>query len=333
MLDLIEVTRCLALGQVLCFGLLVALKYRSSIGLLVVLNCIGVGCYIAMPLLPEPRWLFVVFATSIPAFFWLLCYRFFTDQHRPHWLIWPWWLIYMALWMSEPLLEGNLGQFIHRFIPQVMKLLLIVHVVYMALGGRREDLIESRLKLRVPSAIFFSVIVSFVIVVELWLQGPAPPILELIWSILMVVLVSIAMVSLLEVRPDFPLFDVKRTGKSDAEQQQLSSDPLISRIESAMTVGRFYAQHGATLSDLAATLSAQEYLLRKAINQGLGYANFNRFLNEYRIKEASARLISDPDLPVLTIALDVGFKSLSSFNKAFKETHQLTPTAFRQQKS
>lgn len=72
-----------------------------------------------------------------------------------------------------------------------------------------------------------------------------------------------------------------------------------------------------------------EHKLRRLINKELGYRNFNQYLNRYRIDEASKRLISEADLPILTIALDVGFNSLSSFNKAFKEKHQQTPTEFR----
>lgn len=321
----------MALGQVLFFGLLMAVKYRSWTGLLVLLNCLGVGSYILMPLIPEPRTFFVLLATSIPAFFWLLSYRFFVGEGRPHWLIWPWWVIYLGLWMSHPTIEGDLGQFMHRFVPQLMKLALVLHVIYLAMVGRRDDLIENRLKLRVPAAIFFGAIVLFVIVVELWLQGPAPMMLEMIWSMMVLVFVTFATVNLLQVRPDFPLFDSVRVSEPVANETRAEENRLVAQIEEAMSKQRFYAQHGVTLSDLASDLAVQEYLLRRTINQQMGYANFNRFLNEYRIKEASERLRQQPDLPVLTIALDVGFKSLSSFNKAFKETHQLTPTAYRQQ--
>jgi AraC-like DNA-binding protein len=65
----------------------------------------------------------------------------------------------------------------------------------------------------------------------------------------------------------------------------------------------------------------------------MGYRNFSDFLNSYRIREATGRL-ADPEqkqLPVLTIAMDAGFRSLSSFNKAFKDTHGVTPTAWRKQ--
>ncbi|HKX56754.1 MAG TPA: helix-turn-helix domain-containing protein [Xanthomonadales bacterium] len=42
--------------------------------------------------------------------------------------------------------------------------------------------------------------------------------------------------------------------------------------------------------------------------------------------------MADPEqarIPVLTIALEAGFRSLSTFNKAFKDIHQETPSSFR----
>ena len=98
-----------------------------------------------------------------------------------------------------------------------------------------------------------------------------------------------------------------------------------------MTEGRFYAVHGATIGDLSNQLGIAEYRMRTMINKELGYRNFNQFLNEFRIVEASERLLSERKLPILSIALDIGFKSLSSFNKAFKDTHGRTPSEFRNQ--
>ena len=69
------------------------------------------------------------------------------------------------------------------------------------------------------------------------------------------------------------------------------------------------------------------------INGSMGYRNFNQFLNHFRIQEASRRLV-DRDtrrLPVLTIAIDVGYASLAPFNKAFKNIHGITPTEYRKQ--
>jgi AraC-like DNA-binding protein len=72
-------------------------------------------------------------------------------------------------------------------------------------------------------------------------------------------------------------------------------------------------------------------VLRRVINHGLGFRNFNDFLHTHRLKEAAGRL-GDPQLsriPVLTIALEVGYGSIGPFNRAFKERFGVTPTEYR----
>ena len=69
--------------------------------------------------------------------------------------------------------------------------------------------------------------------------------------------------------------------------------------------------------------------MRRAINGGLGYRNFNEFLHGYRLGEAEARLRAQPHLPILTIALDVGYGSIGPFNRAFRARHGATPSEYR----
>jgi AraC-like DNA-binding protein len=107
--------------------------------------------------------------------------------------------------------------------------------------------------------------------------------------------------------------------------------PLVDRVHHVMESKRLYAQTGLTIGMLASSVSMQEYRLRRLINQKLHYRNFNQYLNQYRIAEAARRL-QDPaeiTLSISSIALDVGYASLSSFNKAFKEVHGVTPSIYR----
>jgi len=107
-------------------------------------------------------------------------------------------------------------------------------------------------------------------------------------------------------------------------------DPdLVTRIRAAMEIERLYRDETITVAQLAEAVGSQEYLVRRAINGTLGYRNFNDFLHHYRLDEADARLRSQPHLPVLTIALDVGFGSIGPFNRAFRARHACTPTEFR----
>ena len=103
---------------------------------------------------------------------------------------------------------------------------------------------------------------------------------------------------------------------------------LRERLLRAMGEGRAYAHEGLSLAQLAEQLETTPAQLRDAINQQLGYRNFNDFLHHYRIDEAAQRLHRQ-DLPILSIALDVGYGSIGPFNRAFKQIKGITPTEFR----
>jgi AraC-like DNA-binding protein len=106
-------------------------------------------------------------------------------------------------------------------------------------------------------------------------------------------------------------------------------DALVARIRAAMETQHVYRQEALTVARLAQLLESQEYRVRRAINQGLGYRNFSEFLHRYRLDEASVRLRSQPHLPILTIALDVGFGSIGPFNRAFRARFGCTPSDYR----
>jgi AraC-like DNA-binding protein len=110
---------------------------------------------------------------------------------------------------------------------------------------------------------------------------------------------------------------------------------VLDRLNRRFVGERLYAREGMTIVQLADLLGTQEHVLRRVINQGLGFRNFNDFLHTYRLKEAAERL-GDPQLrriPVLTIALEVGYGSVGPFNRAFKERFGVTPTEYRRQNS
>jgi AraC-like DNA-binding protein len=127
-------------------------------------------------------------------------------------------------------------------------------------------------------------------------------------------------------------FDAFAEKTATDDPQPSTVDPaLLRRLERLLSEERVYRREGLTIGALAAMLSLPEYRLRQVINEGLGYRNFNAFLNRYRIDEAKAAL-ADPnqkDVPVLTIAMDAGFQSVGPFNRAFKADAGVTPTEFR----
>jgi AraC-like DNA-binding protein len=130
--------------------------------------------------------------------------------------------------------------------------------------------------------------------------------------------------------PELPMLPMDTSGMPDAEQGARGAT-LIDELERLMVEEKIYREENFTIRRLAEALNIKEYRLRRLINTNLGYRNFNQFLNQYRIEEV-ARLLVDPDtrhLPVLSIALDMGYRSLSPFNKAFREIKGMTPTEYR----
>jgi AraC-like DNA-binding protein len=122
-----------------------------------------------------------------------------------------------------------------------------------------------------------------------------------------------------------------RAMASDAAGKPAVEQALLRRLERLMVVERAYRREGLTIGSLSAELGVPEYRLRQLINEGLGHRNFNAFLNRYRIEDAKAAL-ADPEqreVPVLTIAMDAGFQSVGTFNRAFRAATALTPTEFR----
>ncbi len=87
-------------------------------------------------------------------------------------------------------------------------------------------------------------------------------------------------------------------------------------------------------ADLSAAMLARELgtntaYLSRALNEGLGQS-FNECINRMRVSEVERRLRDrSDDVELLTIALDSGFRSKASFNRAFKAYTQQTPSEYR----
>ena len=103
-----------------------------------------------------------------------------------------------------------------------------------------------------------------------------------------------------------------------------TSDPLVA---AAMD---FRNEHLAdvTLGEVCAAVGASERSLRRAFAVGAGIP-WSRYLQESQLLKAMA-LLAEQNQSVLSIALSVGFGSVSSFNRAFRRFTGETPVAYRQ---
>ncbi|MEM9984856.1 MAG: helix-turn-helix transcriptional regulator [Bacteroidota bacterium] len=100
----------------------------------------------------------------------------------------------------------------------------------------------------------------------------------------------------------------------------------ITRIFEAEDI---YKNPNLTLTDLASILSTNRNIISKAINQEFNM-NFNDFVNQKRTEAVIARLQNGEHAQhtLLGIALDAGFNSKTTFNRAFKKYTGNTPRQF-----
>lgn len=114
-------------------------------------------------------------------------------------------------------------------------------------------------------------------------------------------------------------------------EKQLSADlqPLKNKLLTCMRAEKPYLEPDLSLADLARRLHTNPVLLSQVINAGAG-KNFNDFINEYRVEEFKQQ-VSEPanaHLSFLGLALDCGFNSKATFNRAFRKFTGNSPGEF-----
>lgn len=108
---------------------------------------------------------------------------------------------------------------------------------------------------------------------------------------------------------------------------------LKEKIEDLMQAEKLFTNPRLTLFDVAQTVDSHPKKVSNVINKGF-QMNFNDFVNRYRVQEVIRRIESKEDQikTLLGIALDSGFNSKSTFNRAFKKHTNRTPKDYFQEK-
>lgn len=88
-----------------------------------------------------------------------------------------------------------------------------------------------------------------------------------------------------------------------------------------------YSRKGLSLEEVAQNYDLTTYQVRKEISYKYD-CTFNEYLRKVRIEEA-AHLLKENDADIKQIAYEVGFSHPSSFNRAFKQEKNISPTEYR----
>lgn len=212
---------------------------------------------------------------------------------------------------------------------------IVGHLVWRLLDERQGDLIQQRHDARV--------LVAALLGGMLFIDLAADALFGFAWRPLAFVMTQNAMIlafglwlasQLLTVRADVLTFGVV---EGDAlqpipapEANDLRNAALLHRINVLIETDRVHLDPGLTFARFVELMAAPERTVRTLINRHMGYDHFRTFLNHHRVKEARRRLEGwDGDEKLITIALDSGFASLASFNRAFRAIEGCTPSEYR----
>jgi len=273
---------------------------------------------------------------AVPFAFWLLAEIHFDDDFR-----WRWhhaallagllavgyvsWLTVVEHRLSPPL-GGEAGRRFWALAPRFLGLAFVVHALIRIYVGARYDLVVPRLRVRYGVLVIAGTYIFLEIIGETLLSGTASEAfadrvhstaaLALAFGVCFVSMRVNAAI----LRPAQPSLELPALDPALAEQ-----------LHRLVEVDQVFRQEGLTIAVLARRLGAQEYKVRQLINAQLGFKNFNAFLHHFRIGEAQ-KVLGDSTkghLGVAEVAYQVGYRSLATFNKAFREITGQTPTEFR----
>jgi AraC-like DNA-binding protein len=288
------------------------------------------------------NWLFPLTAICVAkaAFFWLFARGLFADRFRLRLRDGAMVGVTMAfgLWQQlafadrEQLGVASDGERLASAGFELWVLALVCLALAEAYRGLGSDLLEPRRRLRIVFVAGVSALLAAAVLVQgynLVAHTQTPALLVTANLVLITTAALAALWNLVQVRRASWLDPEPGDGQparlSPLEQKVLGS------LQEAFDRQRVYREEGLTITALAERLGTREAILRRVINRGLGYRNFNDFLHEFRVREACGRLLDPKDarLPVLSIALGVGYSSIGPFNRAFKARTGMTPTGFR----
>ena len=235
--------------------------------------------------------------------------------------------------VDDPSIESNL--FVLSVVAMdILQLVFVAFAIYWTVKGWRADLVADRRILRwfiigLQGALIFSV----VFLENFWLVGGS----ESNAGGQAIIVYSLALLTLcmlvVALRFDFiSLSDaIRKVAKSTSDSNEVPLSFDEDSFDTAFRKGQLYREAGLTISSLAQKLSVPEYRLRSFIHKQLGFRNFNAMLHQYRVEDASELLIEHDktSVPVLTIALTVGYQSITPFNNAFRRITGVTPSEYR----
>lgn len=213
----------------------------------------------------------------------------------------------------------------------LIALAMMGHLIFVTLKGRADDLLEDRRRSRFNFVICIAAITSFYAIADLLHFTGMSNQVPTVKAAIMLPAITITLLWLTQIRPaamEFP-----SASKPAFDNLKATDRLILAKLTQEMEVKKAYLETNLTIEKLAKRLGTTPHKLRFVINGTLGHRHFSAYLNAHRVEEVKLAF-EDPlkaGVPILTLAFEAGFNSLSPFNRAFKEFVGLTPSQYRSQ--
>jgi AraC-like DNA-binding protein len=123
----------------------------------------------------------------------------------------------------------------------------------------------------------------------------------------------------------------KPTFTSELSEKEISN--TIQKLEKAMKANKLFLNPTLQLADVIEKTSIPQKQISAVLNQHLG-KSFNEYVNSFRVEEFKKKLLdkNHQHLTITGIALECGFNSQATFQRAFKAQEGKPPSQFRKEK-
>ncbi|PCJ79418.1 MAG: hypothetical protein COA57_15665 [Flavobacteriales bacterium] len=123
--------------------------------------------------------------------------------------------------------------------------------------------------------------------------------------------------------------DIETTSIKQDDQLLIEEKDIYNQLLGLLKNEKLYCNIELTLRNLSDSLKTKEKILSRAINMESG-TNFYQLINKYRVQHFKYLLDNNthPNLSLLGLAQESGFKSKSTFYDAFKKIEGITPKQY-----
>jgi len=143
-------------------------------------------------------------------------------------------------------------------------------------------------------------------------------------TVLGLAFVYLVSTSLLRLYPQPPKTSTTTITNEDFNEEERE---LAKRIEYLIYTDKVYQEPAYSRSDLAKECDCSETVISKVFNAHF-QKSFPQVMNEHRVDEAK-RLLEETKATIKQISAEVGFNSMPSFNRVFKDITGYSPGAYR----